>query len=421
MKKLLTLFIICNFSAFVAQNTYWKTETINQPEPEATKLGTSNFRSIHFAINDTTRFILDSTTRTLRFPDFYTNEDDNSERALVIDNKGNVFPMGRTANWVETPPPSKSCDPRNLPWYWGGNHVTGNNNKIGTCNNKSLLIVTSSTPRIVVDSNGFVAVGSNPNQVLNSRFTISDGAVGDELHFNPDRIFTTNDLSLNGKEVIFTSSDNMAMEFPLGKSLSLIQNNMPKFGITSSGKTFAGHQTGATNSSQFNINVNGATNAPINSFDIYDQHTNKVNFRVLSNGKTNIGNEIGSTNNAFLNLNVAGGSTSTNAFDIFDQHTNKVNFRVKSDGFVYLREINIRLSNFPDYVFKPDYKLRSLESLEQFIDLNGHLPGVPDAKEINTNGGNIGELIKIQFEKIEELTLYIIELKKIINSIPKER
>ncbi|MBL7910149.1 MAG: DUF4200 domain-containing protein [Bacteroidia bacterium] len=73
-----------------------------------------------------------------------------------------------------------------------------------------------------------------------------------------------------------------------------------------------------------------------------------------------------------------------------------------------------------DYVFAPEYKLKSLENLEDYIKENKHLPNIPSAKEIEANGINMGEMSKIQMEKIEELTLYIIELKKEIEAIKKE-
>lgn len=132
-----------------------------------------------------------------------------------------------------------------------------------------------------------------------------------------------------------------------------------------------------------------------------------------------IGNQAGMVNSAMVNINVSGALASTNALDIFDQYSNKVNFRVKSDGFVYTREINVQLTNFPDYVFDKNYKLKSIESLEAYIKQNHHLPNVPAASEIAANGANLGELSKLQMEKIEELTLYIIELKKEVEELKR--
>jgi hypothetical protein len=57
----------------------------------------------------------------------------------------------------------------------------------------------------------------------------------------------------------------------------------------------------------------------------------------------------------------------------------------------------------------------SLEDLECYILSFGHLPGAPSAVEIESTGLDLGELLRFQMEKIEELTLYVIELKKALN------
>ncbi len=66
----------------------------------------------------------------------------------------------------------------------------------------------------------------------------------------------------------------------------------------------------------------------------------------------------------------------------------------------------------PDYVFSKDYNLLSLSEVEKFVKANSHLPNIPNAKEIETNGQNLGEMQLKLLEKIEELTLHLIDLKK---------
>ncbi len=68
--------------------------------------------------------------------------------------------------------------------------------------------------------------------------------------------------------------------------------------------------------------------------------------------------------------------------------------------------------SFPDYVFKPDYKLRTLSELELYINKNGHLPNIPKAAEVEANGQDLGLIQQKLLEKIEELTLYAIEADK---------
>jgi len=65
-----------------------------------------------------------------------------------------------------------------------------------------------------------------------------------------------------------------------------------------------------------------------------------------------------------------------------------------------------------DYVFEDYYTLRSLDEVEKFVKENKHLPEVPSAKEFKEKGYNMGEMDDLLLRKIEELTLYVIDLKK---------
>ncbi|MEM8527031.1 MAG: hypothetical protein AAGG68_20495 [Bacteroidota bacterium] len=66
----------------------------------------------------------------------------------------------------------------------------------------------------------------------------------------------------------------------------------------------------------------------------------------------------------------------------------------------------------PDYVFAKDYDLRSLEEVEAYINENSHLPEIPSAAEFEADGIQLGKMSFDLLKKVEELTLYMIELKK---------
>lgn len=91
-------------------------------------------------------------------------------------------------------------------------------------------------------------------------------------------------------------------------------------------------------------------------------------------------------------------------------------YRLSVKGKVRAEEIKV-YNTWADYVFEEDYKLRSLEEVETFIKENKHLPNVPSAQKITDNGLELGEMAKIQQEKIEELTLYLIEQNKEIEEL----
>ncbi|WP_185206604.1 cell wall anchor protein [Chryseobacterium sp. C3] len=84
-------------------------------------------------------------------------------------------------------------------------------------------------------------------------------------------------------------------------------------------------------------------------------------------------------------------------------------------------KVDVSTTNgWADYVFKNDYKLKTLEEVEKHIAENGHLPNIPSASEIEKNGINLGEMDAKLLEKIEELTLYSIEQNKQIKRLQEE-
>jgi hypothetical protein len=83
------------------------------------------------------------------------------------------------------------------------------------------------------------------------------------------------------------------------------------------------------------------------------------------------------------------------------------------NGTIRAKEVKVE-SGWADFVFKPDYQLKPLAEVEQFISTNGHLPEIPTTKEVEQNGVNLGEMNAKLLQKVEELTLYLIEQKKII-------
>ncbi len=96
-------------------------------------------------------------------------------------------------------------------------------------------------------------------------------------------------------------------------------------------------------------------------------------------------------------------------------------YELSVNGKIACEELLIDLvADWPDYVFSEDYKLLSLSEVESHINEYGHLPNVPSAKEIEGNGLEVGKMNKILMEKVEELTLYIIDLEKKYTSLEEK-
>lgn len=100
-------------------------------------------------------------------------------------------------------------------------------------------------------------------------------------------------------------------------------------------------------------------------------------------------------------LNTTGFTFNVNGTAVFDGIT------VKS-----FSSTNPKLTPWADYVFSKDYQLPSLESIAAYIKANSHLPGIPSAAEVEKNGVDLGLNQARLLEKIEQLTLYVIDLKK---------
>ena len=139
--------------------------------------------------------------------------------------------------------------------------------------------------------------------------------------------------------------------------------------------------------------------------------------------KSKVGSAWITTNNAYgTDYQMGFGMASSGWYFIETKAdgTRRYPFLVTIDGHVVATKVIVELRNWPDYVFYPNYNIMPLNKLDNFIQTNKHLPGVPNEKEIDENGLDIGEMQKIQMQKIEELTLYIIELNKKIEVQQKE-
>jgi len=87
-------------------------------------------------------------------------------------------------------------------------------------------------------------------------------------------------------------------------------------------------------------------------------------------------------------------------------------YRLAVNGNILATEIKVQAAPWPDYVFSKNYNLPALQSIEKHIKKEGYLPDMPSAKEVESNGINVGEMNAKLLKKIEELTLYIIDQNK---------
>ncbi|MDM8176931.1 hypothetical protein QT327_21700 [Olivibacter sp. 47] len=89
------------------------------------------------------------------------------------------------------------------------------------------------------------------------------------------------------------------------------------------------------------------------------------------------------------------------------------------NGVIRAKEIKVE-SGWADYVFDESYELKSLGEVEAFIKNNRHLPGLPSERKVKEEGVELGEMNRLLLEKVEELTLHLIEEQKARLTMEKE-
>ncbi len=204
----------------------------------------------------------------------------------------------------------------------------------------------------------------------------------------------------SGAGTLSVGNNNIGIGY--GAGTDFMGNNNIHIGIQAgdgsvgSGNIFIGTQAGAYQSVSNKLIIANSEQSPALLWGDLEEYQLKLNAKVgVGYGFANYPTTAGSVNISNYNLFVKGG--------------------------ILTEEVRVALQGtWADYVFEKDYKLPTLDEVEKHIKENGHLINVPSANEVKENGINLGEMTTIQQEKIEELTLYIIEQNKINEKQNKE-
>lgn len=97
-------------------------------------------------------------------------------------------------------------------------------------------------------------------------------------------------------------------------------------------------------------------------------------------------------------------------------------YKLAVSGGIITEKVRVATNGTPfwaDFVFEPTYKLRPLGELEKFIQDNKHLPEIPSTADVTQNGIDLAEMQALLLQKIEELSLYVIEQNKKIDKLQK--
>ncbi|GDX47809.1 hypothetical protein LBMAG25_06270 [Bacteroidota bacterium] len=321
-------------------------------------------------------------------------------------------------------------------WKWDGNEGLSGNNFIGTLNDAPLLFKTNDQSRLQITGSGEVNVSSlagngngilyadeagqlkkwdgitavqglllpdfevlgNCGRIVNPWQELNDGnhhivkcPVEDNVGIG---ISTTPRAKLHLKNKWDYNSKNLMLI--LQNDYSTTGNNDPTIQFNNGNYTDVEGFPATTS-----WNVSGIVSGYPALFKIsyreqgYKNFEDNNIFMIKYNGQVGINLKLNDPNNDF---------------------PQDENYKLAVNGKIICEELRVQKSEeWPDYVFDKEYSLMPLDSLEKFIKEHKHLPSIPNAEQVNVNGINVSEMNTLLLKKIEELTLYIIELKKAIN------
>ncbi|MBI5218322.1 MAG: hypothetical protein HY958_05275 [Bacteroidia bacterium] len=340
-----------------------------------------------------------------------------------------------------------------IPNYWtkSGNDLYNNNSGkvgIGTSTPYDKLHVSGGNIRVDANTefyftdNGQIRSSDNNHRIL---FRRTENKL--EIREYGDIVFSSGSTGEETAKMVLLSNGNVGIG--IGNPIQNIDVN-GRMNITNGVIQRGGTAITSTSDLGLYSRIAGnymrfvTNNAPIRFYSDDDAGTN-VNMTIESNGNVGIG-----VNNPQSDLSLkAGGSlrigpwdfqdiagnykmtlkrwsvdtygnqSTDDALELIVTSTNNTDMYLK--GQIYCKEVFIKQDiAWPDYVFSKNYKLPSLNEIENYINQHNHLPDVPCAKDVQINGQKIGELNAILLKKIEELTLYILEQNKELKILRNE-
>jgi len=241
----------------------------------------------------------------------------------------------------------------------------------------------------------------------------------------PGISFIRSDGSALGKiEYVDTLSFANFMRMSMGNGFAngITLNTSNNAGIGTSNPLARLHITGTTGIDEIAINsgnLNEEATIQFYSGGIGVVAPVKKTFIQLINNDIKIGTNSNNDNGKFIIrsngsdrmwVDSAGNVTIGTAYKVANGYRLSVNGKIMSE------EVRVQMdADWPDYVFDKDYKLMPMDELKNYINTHKRLPGFAPAAEVKANGIDLGNTNKQLLEKVEELTLYLLELKKEID------
>jgi hypothetical protein len=314
----------------------------------------------------------------------------------------NVF-MGKSAGANNTTGVGNSY----IGYYAGYSNITGGHNVnfgnySGYSNTTSYNVFLGSQSgknNISGKKNVFIGYQAGYDELGSDKLYIENSSSSVPLIYGD---FSTNQLGVNTLPGNFT----LNVGGPINATGLYVNGQAVSFGAIPPGVSPWTIDGTAINYNNGNVGLGILSNAPAYKLD--------VNGAINASGFHLNGAPLGQWTASGSTIYYSGGNVGIGT-------TNTGSFKLAVEGKIAAREVQVTTENpWPDYVFDAEHKLLTLLEVEQFIKENRHLPEIPSEGDIKVKGHNLGEMNVLLLKKIEELTLYVIDLKKEIDKIKKE-
>lgn len=266
------------------------------------------------------------------------------------------------------------------PLYWNNTGKT----QFSSWNGLTTESGGGAVPRLIIDADHIVAQNAMPNSILN---------ITDSTEYDTDTTAILNIQSSKKGVLLPRLTNDQIQAIPTSNLQSgFIVYNSDNHAFT----YYNGNQwlqlapSGAGSTLGWGFNGNANTMPEFNFIGTTDERPlairtfNEERMRIDANGNVGIGTI----------------------------KTNDNNYRLFVEKGIHTRRVKIDQDTWSDFVFDKDYKLPTLQEVENYIKINSHLKDIPSAEEVKKNGINVGDNQAALLQKIEELTLYIIEQDK---------